>query len=456
MKHSSNTPFSQNEILYPQTEMHDLREEIPTHIENFREAEEQMLHYFIENGMILMAKNYEKFLQSKYWFEVNYNNEILKKFETINLVWDLYLDWFWEKSKSIKENIWEEIFVDDNFLEFLCNECDEWNIKPEQKWMILYSLWVKWVQFENTDTFQIEKLYLQYPRIDYAFMQEMYEILKSILENTHIWETDFNTLVESYWLQDLRNLDLPSFQELDDLFKKTQYFHGSGRYKYSWDKTLQTIDFSQVDDILNWLEKRWFIPHTDALNFWNTPSISFTKSRMYAKVYSKKFHSEELQYEFFDRSFWLGWFLYDFYMPAMEKISMIRNAFGLQKYSQPKVFQNWFDDIHSSIWKTPVTGEKIMEIKTDIPSNYWIVYWFNIDFEAVGCEFDPLRFHESRCAEKVDFTPENITYIEVPLRHFWEVKAYFEPKWILVLPTEYIELYATQQWTILREFFPKW
>lgn len=235
-----------------------------------------------------------------------------------------------------------------------------------------------------------------------------------------------------------------SLPRIRDLYASTEYWHGTGRYKYNED--------GEINDILKGIIlENGLRPHEDE---WDRSrgvmhSISVTPARMYARLYAgmycpaatrirNELGSRELWgYRFLGVSGLVGMFEY---MPNLRRMRLGDDSTSLIPGYREK----------SKRWTAKVTAQK-HDLKhtflygTDIGENYPILIGIKHGFVQSAQTSRFIGLHEKR--SEIPISLDQISHIEVPQSRVAETKAMLESAGypdIEILPIEFGEEYCRQ------------
>lgn len=233
--------------------------------------------------------------------------------------------------------------------------------------------------------------------------------------------------------------------EVEELYSKVRYWHGTGRKQYR---------DGQVADVLERMVKDGgLIPHRDPFDTRSGAgqTVSLSNRRMYSGGYAKMHLvvGENLEYEYMSSEFW-GIFLENTIREAMgrNKWETALKA-GKILWSHLKERKNpaYLFNIAKSArrWASKVTKEpysepmsKVFTVHSDIPGNYPILVGVKDGAFTPTQTAEFISLYETRSTTAIPFS--GFTHIEVPQAHIQETQDYLNQRGIENLPIIAMEL----------------
>ena len=244
-------------------------------------------------------------------------------------------------------------------------------------------------------------------------------------------------------------------KDLDMIFKKTTYWHGTGFYQY---KTLGDSKYQKVSKtkIFNVLEsiiaEKGLRPHQDP---WiktqrqYSKSVSTTKFRIYGRLYSELHMNpkNKLEITYGDRLYFAKFFIH--YTFANSPLKII---FGFIVSSFMKKFatkgQLWARTINSNITSKGNAMSDFINIvgnqKSNIPNNFGILIGIN----NKGVE--PVEMNKYiallETRSRIMVNMNNFTHIEVPLKNINQTMKFLNKYNVKlpIIPIEIAEVYFSK------------
>ena len=233
---------------------------------------------------------------------------------------------------------------------------------------------------------------------------------------------------------------LASLGLIQDLYRSTEYWHGTGRYKYTENR--DTVD------ILGGIGREGgLIPHEDD---WDEKrgvvnTVSLARSRMYARLYAGMFSpgGRPIENELGSREMWGAYFFGTSGVRVVLDNLRVLTRRGMQEARD--VYRDKLDR-----WGNKISGESSVRSfvetfldGTDIQENYPILIGIkrNMGLHTQGSRF--IDLHEGRAEHPILL--DGITHLEVPRGRVAETGALLQGMGhseISVLPIEYGEEYC--------------
>lgn len=242
-------------------------------------------------------------------------------------------------------------------------------------------------------------------------------------------------------------------------FKKALYWHGTGRYHYSYNDKYQDYERNPPveDTLMKIVEEGGLLPKFDpwvSIAGKHTKSISTTRWRMYARTYAELHNTseEDLKYTFGSRKDIIKFFLWYtlFSVPTraiLMRRSGIRTGFDKKRYAH--LGPVWAKTINNTLTSKGNAFSDLLHVLgrsfSNIPGNHGILFGISSDSQ-LPVEINPIiRLFEERFTSTIGL--KDITHIEVPLRNVTEVTLLLKrlKRKVTVLPMEYCELFARSQ-----------
>lgn len=201
-------------------------------------------------------------------------------------------------------------------------------------------------------------------------------------------------------------------QDIKDLYKRTRYWHGTGRYKYA------SAGGAILDVLEGIVREGGLILHEDEWDWklGKIKSISLAKSRMYAKLYALMymFEGKRLSNEYLPIWVWFHYFFGTARILAFFNISLWKLLQG--DYSQRR-----------GVWASKVTQSDVKDLYSifdrgsDIPKNYPILIGVKKGAITRLPGSTIFKLHEVRSSSSIKL--DGITHIEVPRNHVEETET---------------------------------
>lgn len=234
-----------------------------------------------------------------------------------------------------------------------------------------------------------------------------------------------------------KRLDSITDEKVKQVFGTTKYWHGTGRYQYKEGKRVDVLDFI--------VKHRALIPQYDGLDLTGPMnSLSFAKSRMYARAYADmhgKGSREQNRYG--SSTFWAWTFAGDIYIELIKETKLWRRR--NRQLSRKHFREGGAHDWPSKVSTTNIPVPEIFNRGSDIEGNYPVLFGIRDKaFEPVPTS-RALAIHEMRSHLPLSLT-EDVTHIEVPESAVAEVSSLFQQNGlsIPILAIEDCERYASE------------
>lgn len=244
--------------------------------------------------------------------------------------------------------------------------------------------------------------------------------------------------------------------EIEDLYAKASYWHGTGRSQY---RDGQVVDV--LDRIIN---DGGLVPQKDPFDTKTGvgQSVSFSDRRMYSGGYAKMHLAvgENLGYEYMPSEYW-GVFLQNTIREAMGRNkweTALKAGKILWSHLRERKNPAYLFNIAKSArrWASKVTKEpyaepmsKVFTVHSDIPGNYPILIGVKEDAFIPSQTAEFISLYEKRAATLIPF--QSFTHIEVPQAHIQETQERLNQgggKDVPVIAMELGEIHSSQFSTV--------
>jgi hypothetical protein len=227
---------------------------------------------------------------------------------------------------------------------------------------------------------------------------------------------------------------------IDALLRETEWWHGTGTKKYVpvADSKYSAHCKREAEDVLGSLLSGLRArrdPYLDGMLYTSTaPTVSLSRTRMYAKAYALRHFcdGEALQYEFGSRDFWYKC------ITTRMSIEMLRRYIGAQMLVRIVVasVRSWLDARYRNErarrlrhrreqltrWSSDIRADGRDVLSSDIPGNVPVLIGIRRGAVPTIAAGPPnLALYESRT--EVDIPPSAFTHIEVPLANVDTIRS---------------------------------
>ena len=222
-----------------------------------------------------------------------------------------------------------------------------------------------------------------------------------------------------------------------DLYKKTAYWHGTGRMQYK--------NGNVVDILESLITAKGLVPEKDKFDLGKgeMTSTSITNRRMYASLYAKMHDTNDAQlaYEYFPKKFWSN-----VYLAVVGRLAGNELFSGTTVIDKVKMgikfannWRNWF----KKIMRHPPLKPSLSKARSDIPGNYPVLLGIN-DSVSTTSASDYISAYETRVDKPIPI--DSITHIEVPLSQMGRTIDFLKKKGVTlpIIPMEYGEIFSSQ------------
>lgn len=239
---------------------------------------------------------------------------------------------------------------------------------------------------------------------------------------------------------------------IKELYKKATYWHGTGRYHYSYkgESRYESVNGDELLDVLDSIIRHdGLTPHHDPWIDSGGNTVSLGTVRMHSRLFARAHLYERgtLIYELGSTKFWvrlyayflLAWLLADFNSCRQ----ILKTVFRRSAYRN---FQTWASALRKPQGKRVVRIRDLIEAKilnSDIKNNYPILIGVAKGTLEVMDTIPLTHRVEVRSLQPV--TLKDFTHIEVPLAKVKETEEFLKSKNIslLVLPMEFVDAYLS-------------
>ncbi len=239
---------------------------------------------------------------------------------------------------------------------------------------------------------------------------------------------------------------------IEELYKKAIYWHGTGRYHYSYkgESRYESVNGDELLDVLDSIIRHdGLTPHHDPWIDSGGNTVSLGTVRMHSRLFARAhlYEYNTLLYELGSTKFWvrlyayflLAWLIADFNSCRQ----ILKTIFRRSAY---KNFQTWASALRKPQGKRVVRIKDLIEAKilnSDIESNYPILIGIAKGTLEVLDTIPLTHRVEVRSLQAV--TLKDFTHIEVPLVRVKETEEFLKSKDISlpVLPMEFVDAYLS-------------
>lgn len=239
---------------------------------------------------------------------------------------------------------------------------------------------------------------------------------------------------------------------IEDCYKNVEYWHGTGRYHYSYSgksKYEGIKNNNYIDVLLSIINEGGLAPHFDP---WIPvegkigETTSLTRFRMYARLYAEihQYEKNNFEYEYGSLKFWFV-FLLIFQIRAGKFLRNIKNGYHMftsRKFKNDS--QVWMKTLRKDLDRNPVKLHEFYNLRSDILLNYGLLFGIRNSIATMPLDEFTKRF-ETRTNKKITF--DDMSHIEVPLANLQETQKLFDQYNITlqILPIEFGELYMSKK-----------
>lgn len=242
--------------------------------------------------------------------------------------------------------------------------------------------------------------------------------------------------------------------QLTELYKRTTYWHGTGRYHYQHknESRYESVSTDSITDILSSiLTTGGLEPHHDPWIKSGGKTVSLATVRMHARVFARihATENEALVYELGTIKFWLRLYF------VLLLVWLVASAWSHRSFVRHTLRTSFSKDVQSwaSALRTPKdnTVASILDIfkgdipTSDIPGNYPILIGITTSEENLIDTIPLTRKVEQRSLRPI--TVDTFTHLEVPLENINETERLLAELNIQlpVIPIEFSDIYLANE-----------